>query len=68
MNEKALKQYDVNTYRTPDGYTSDIAVFSINEEVNSSVIDLKIILIQRSMFDSEERPNIEAGKWGISNE
>ncbi|UOY90003.1 NUDIX hydrolase [Bacillus glycinifermentans] len=68
-SKEALKQYDVKKYRTPDGYTSDIAVFTIrpikNEEFNPHVLDLKIMLIQRSMTDSEGRPNIEAGKWAL---
>lgn len=68
-NEDALKQYDVKKYRTPDGYTTDIAVFTIlpikNEEFKPDEMDMKIMLIQRSMTDSEGRPNIEAGKWAL---
>lgn len=68
-NEQALNQYEVKKYRTPDGYTADIAVFTIqavkNEEFKPPVMDLKIMLIQRSMTDSEGRPNIEAGKWAL---
>lgn len=68
-NKEALQQYDVKKYRTPDGYTSDIAVFTIlpvkNEEFKPPMLDLKIMLIQRSMLDSEGRPNIEAGKWAL---
>ncbi len=68
-NEHALQQYDVTKYRTPDGYTSDIAVFTIlpvkSEEFRPPVLDLKIMLIKRSMTDSEGRPNIEAGKWAL---
>lgn len=68
-NKEALQQYDVKKYRTPDGYTSDIAVFTIlpvkSEEFKPPMLDLKIMLIQRSMHDSEGRPNIEAGKWAL---
>ena len=68
-NEEALEQYDVKKYRTSDGYTTDIAVFTISpikqEETKPLVTDLKIMLIQRSMTDSEGRPNIEAGKWAL---
>ncbi|MEK4251100.1 NUDIX hydrolase [Paenibacillus sp. FSL W7-1287] len=68
-NQEALQQYDVKKYRTPDGYTSDIAVFTIlpvkSEEFKPPTQDLKIMLIQRSMLDSEGRPNIEAGKWAL---
>lgn len=68
-NKEALEQYDVKKYRTPDGYTSDIAVFTIlpvkSEEFKPPVMDLKIMLIQRSMLNSEGKPNIEAGKWAL---
>lgn len=68
-NEQALQQYDVKKYRTPDGYTSDIAVFTIvstaTELFKPPQMDLKIMLIKRSMTDSEGRPNIEAGKWAL---
>ena len=34
MEEEILKHYDSSKYKTPDGYTSDIAVFTIiSEEV-----------------------------------
>ena len=68
-NEQALEQYDVKKYRTPDGYTSDIAVFTIlserEEPFKPPVMDLKIMLIKRSLVDSEGRPNMEAGKWAL---
>lgn len=68
-NEQALAQYDVKKYRTPDGYTSDIAVFTIlstkEEEYKPPTMDLKIMLIRRSLIDSEGRPNLEAGKWAL---
>lgn len=68
-NEQALEHYDVKKYRTPDGYTSDIAVFTIlsekEEPFKPPVMDLKIMLIKRSLVDSEGRPNMEAGKWAL---
>lgn len=68
-NEKALEQYDVKKYRTPDGYTSDIAVFTIIstrvQEYKPPKMDLKIMLIKRSLINSEGLPNIEAGKWAL---
>ncbi|MCJ8013719.1 NUDIX hydrolase [Paenibacillus sp. KQZ6P-2] len=68
-NEQALQQYDVKKYRTPDGYTSDIAVFTIlsakAETFKPPFMDLQIMLIKRSMLDSEGRPNMEAGKWAL---
>ncbi|MBA4538782.1 NUDIX hydrolase [Bacillus aquiflavi] len=65
-NEEALKYYDLNKYRTPDGYTSDIAVFTIvddEEDQNKKV--LKLMLIKRSEIDAEGNPNIEGGKWAL---
>lgn len=67
-NEQALQQYNVKKYRTPDGYTSDIAIFTIvseQQEFKPPVMDLKLMLIQRSITDSEGRPNMEAGKWAL---
>ncbi|WP_334077822.1 NUDIX hydrolase [Paenibacillus sanfengchensis] len=68
-NEQAMKQYDVKKYVTPDGYTADIAVFTIlstkADMFKPPVMDLHIMLIKRSMTDSEGRPNIEAGKWAL---
>lgn len=68
-NEQALKHYDIKKYKTPDGYTSDIAVFTIlpikSEEFKPPIMDLQIMLIKRSLLDSEGRPNIEAGKWAL---
>lgn len=68
-NKEALEQYNVKKYRTPDGYTSDIAVFTIlpvkSEEFKPPVMDLKIMLIQRSLLNSEGEQNIEAGKWAL---
>lgn len=68
-NEDALKQYDIKKYRTPDGYTSDIAVFTIVsekvEEYKPSIMTLKLMLIKRSEQNSEGHTNIEAGKWAL---
>lgn len=68
-NDKALAQYDATKYRTPDGYTADIAVFTIlSTKVGSyrpPQRELKIMLIKRSLTDSEGRRNIEAGKWAL---
>ena len=68
-NQDALKHYDIKKYRTPDGYTSDIAVFTIVsekiEEYKPPKMTLKLMLIKRSELDTEGRPNIEAGKWAL---
>ncbi|MCM3569274.1 NUDIX hydrolase [Neobacillus mesonae] len=54
---------------TPDGYTSDIAVFTITSEMQGEykppIKKLKILLIRRSERNHEGIPNIEAGKWAL---
>lgn len=68
-NDKALENYDVSAFRTPDGYTSDIAVFTIVSEQAGAYrparMTLKLMLIKRSMVNAEAQPNIEAGKWAL---
>ncbi|WNS73697.1 NUDIX hydrolase [Bacillus sp. DTU_2020_1000418_1_SI_GHA_SEK_038] len=68
MSEEMLN-YDVSKYRTPDGYTSDIAVFTIiSTEVGAykpPQKTLKIMLIKRAEKTKEGDPNIEAGKWAL---
>lgn len=45
-NEEPLKQYDVKKYRTPDGYTTDIAVsrfLQLNKrKLNPEVLNLDL--------------------------
>ncbi|MFT4415505.1 NUDIX domain-containing protein [Fredinandcohnia humi] len=68
-NQEALNQYDVKKYRTPDGYTSDIAVFTIVsekvEDYKPPKMTMKLMLIQRSIRNAEGQVNIEAGKWAL---
>lgn len=68
MSEEILN-YDASKYRTPDGYTSDIAVFTIiSTEVGPykpPQKTLKIMLIKRTEKTKEGDPNIEAGKWAL---
>ncbi|WP_071394973.1 NUDIX domain-containing protein [Bacillus tuaregi] len=68
-NEEAIEHYDSSKYRTPDGYTSDIAVFTIiSEEVAAYKPPrktLKLMLIKRTTTNSEGHPNIEGGKWAL---
>jgi 8-oxo-dGTP diphosphatase len=56
-------------FTTPDGYTSDIAVFTITSErmgdYKPPLKTLNILLIKRSELDHEGNPNIEAGKWAL---
>ncbi|MEH7009574.1 NUDIX hydrolase [Neobacillus niacini] len=58
-----------NKFTTPDGYTSDIAVFTITSESDGKykppIKKLKIMLIKRSELDHEGNHNIEAGKWAL---
>ncbi|MCM3236528.1 NUDIX hydrolase [Heyndrickxia oleronia] len=68
-NEEALKQYDIKKFRTPDGYTSDIAVFTIVSkqvaEYKPPYMQLKLMLIKRSKLNAEGQLNIEAEKWAL---
>ncbi|PAD39727.1 NUDIX domain-containing protein [Terribacillus sp. 7520-G] len=68
-SNKEVKHYDVSRYRTPDGYTSDIAVFTITSEKTKAYappkMELKLMLIKRAELDTEGDPNIEAGKWAL---
>ncbi|MFS0562339.1 NUDIX hydrolase [Terribacillus sp. 179-K 1B1 HS] len=68
-SNKEVKHYDVSRYRTPDGYTSDIAVFTITSERAKAYappkMELKLMLIKRADYDTEGNPNIEAGKWAL---
>ena len=63
--EEILKHYDANKYRTPDGYTSDIAVFTIiSEEVGTHKPPkktLKLMLIKRADQNREGNPILKVG-------
>lgn len=63
LSEKSRK------FITPDGYTSDIAVFTITSEYHGDhkppLKKLKIMLIKRSDTDHEGNLNVEAGKWAL---
>ena len=70
--EEVLKYYDTSKYRTPDGYTSDIAIFTLvpNEQYKakdekSSKYSLALMLIKRAELDAEDEPNIEGNKWAL---
>ncbi|MCM3790411.1 NUDIX hydrolase [Domibacillus indicus] len=64
-----MTSYDSSKYRTPDGYTADIAIFTIlskkREEKAPPDMKLYMMLIQRAATDSEGNPNIEALKWAV---
>ncbi|MBE1555625.1 NUDIX domain-containing protein [Sporosarcina limicola] len=68
-NQEALSQYDSSLFRTPDGYTSDIAVFTITShqlaEYTPPKMTLKLMLIKRALLNAEGQTNIEAGKWAL---
>lgn len=64
--EDALKNYNVSDYKTPDGYTSDIAIFTISpKDDHSQEQVLKLLLIKRAMKNAEDEPNMEGGKWAL---
>lgn len=65
---------DKTKYITPDGYTSDIAVFTIVSETTGTKEQrkkeppkkiLKLLLIKRAKINAEGNPNMEAGKWAL---
>lgn len=68
-NQEALNRYDSSLFRTPDGYTSDIAVFTITShqvaEYTPPQMTLKLMLIKRALLNAEGQPNIEAAKWAL---
>ncbi|MFM1651750.1 NUDIX domain-containing protein [Brevibacillus sp. B_LB10_24] len=69
--EEFLRHYNPKKYRTPDGYTADIAVFTIVKDVvqeDEKEVEkpmLKLMLIKRASKDAEGNPNIEGGKWAL---
>lgn len=67
--EEFLKNYNPSKYTTPDGYTSDIAIFTIvSEKLLEKAppkMKLNIMLIKRAEKDSDNNPNIEGGKWAL---
>lgn len=67
--KETLNHYDSTKYKTPDGYTSDIAVFTIiskkEERYKPPKKTLKLLLIKRHEIDAEGNANIEGGKWAL---
>ena len=67
--KEMLDHYRSSDYITPDGYTSDIAIFTIQsykkEEKAPPVMKLSLMLIKRAEKDKEGNPNVEGGKWAI---
>ncbi|MFK2824779.1 NUDIX hydrolase [Bacillus sp. B190/17] len=65
-HKEALKEYDSKQYRTPDGYTSDIVIFTIKQDEGAPFdTSLQLLLIKRALKNSEGKPNIEGGKWAL---
>ncbi|GGE34026.1 ADP-ribose pyrophosphatase [Pullulanibacillus camelliae] len=66
-----MAPHEKKIYKTPDGYTSDIAVFTIvskkeEQKVRESAHKvLKLLLIKRSENNAEGRQNAEGGKWAL---
>ncbi len=67
--EEMLAHYDSSKYKTPDGYTADIAIFTITSEKTEEKappnMTLKIMLIKRAAKDADGNANIEGGKWAL---
>jgi 8-oxo-dGTP diphosphatase len=68
-NHELSQNSATKKYRTPDGYTSDIAIFTIISEQTEMYKPpektLKLMLIQRTEKNAEGEPNIEGGKWAL---
>lgn len=64
-----IKEYDSSKYITPDGYTADIAIFTIISEEQGphkpTKKTLKLMLIKRAEKDAEGKPNMDGGKWAL---
>src|SRR4051812_22983401 len=56
-------------YITPDGYTADIAIFTITTKKTAKKAPpemlLKILLIKRAAKDREGNANVEGDKWAL---
>lgn len=66
--QQATPNYNINGFRIPDGYTSDIAVFTITSETQvyrPPIMTLKLMLIKRAQLNAEGEKNVEAGKWAL---
>ncbi|MFS0749243.1 NUDIX domain-containing protein [Oceanobacillus sp. 1P07AA] len=72
--QEFLQSYNTNRHITPDGYTSDIAVFTIVSNTVSENASkrkvlpkklLKLLLIRRVEIDKHGNPNVEGGKWAL---
>ncbi|MGF2616400.1 NUDIX hydrolase [Rossellomorea vietnamensis] len=67
--EEMLQHYNSKEYVTPDGYTADIGVFTIEltykEEYKPPEAELKLLLIQRAKTDKDGEPHTEGGKWAL---
>ncbi|UFT99672.1 NUDIX hydrolase [Radiobacillus kanasensis] len=70
--QEMLDHYDSSKYRTPDGYTSDILLFTIvdkeaaqTKKETKATKELRLMLIKRADKDAENEPNVEGGKWAV---
>ncbi|WP_458413234.1 NUDIX domain-containing protein [Schinkia sp. CFF1] len=67
--DEALRNNSHKKYRTPDGYTCDIALFTIISEDNGPhkppTKTLKLMLIKRAEKNHEGEVNMEGGKWAL---
>lgn len=64
-----MVQQEKKKYITPDGYTADIAIFTITAKKTAEKappeMHLKLLLIKRTAKDREGNPNIEGDKWAL---
>ncbi|MFJ7754668.1 NUDIX domain-containing protein [Peribacillus muralis] len=64
-----MVQHEKKKYITPDGYTADIAIFTITTRKTAEKAPpemfLKLLLIKRAKNDKSGNPNIEGDKWAL---
>lgn len=64
-----MAQQEKKKYITPDGYTADIAIFTITTKKTAEKAPpemfLKLLLIKRASKDKEGSPNVEGDKWAL---
>ncbi|MGM9985699.1 MAG: NUDIX domain-containing protein [Bacillaceae bacterium] len=64
QERESVATYDSSKFKTPDGYTADVALFTIGKNENDQSV-LKLLLIQRSEFNAEGKTNSQPLKWAL---
>lgn len=67
LNKKEMQinfSHSAKKYKTPDGYTADIAIFTIGMSEDRKPT-LQLVLIQRSEYNAEGNINAEPLRWAL---